>query len=55
MTKFISIAILLFLMYRLIMNGGKFLKTNNDPRQNQSQSGEFVDYEEVDSKTNKRS
>ncbi|MEE9371562.1 MAG: hypothetical protein V3V00_00760 [Saprospiraceae bacterium] len=51
MTKFISIAILLFMMYRLIINGGKFLKSSDDSQSNPTQPGEFVDYEEIESKT----
>jgi len=48
MAKLISIAFFLFLFYRLVVNGGKFLKSNVVDKKNKP--GEYVDYEEVDSK-----
>ena len=56
MTKIISIGVLLFLMYRLIVNGGKFLNNNssnsvNHDSSNRTNKGDYVDYEEVESRT----
>ena len=42
-------------MYRLISNGGRFLKSNDNFQDQgaEAKKGEYVDYEEVESKMKK--
>ena len=50
MFKLIFIAFFMFIFYRLIVNAGSLLNSSSDQNDDK---GDYIDYEEVDSKLKK--